>query len=240
MTPAGRAAKRALDITVSAAGLVALSPLFAAIAVVIKAASRGPVLYRAERVGLNGRLFTMHKFRSMHHDRVEHGARITAFGDTRVFRAGRFLRRSKLDELPQLWDVLRGAMSLVGPRPEDPDFVRRHYTPKMMETLQVRPGITSPGALFGTTHGEAMLDGDDPEVAYVERLLQTKLALERLYVERRSFRYDVVILRRTVATLAAIAAARTEFEEPPELDEIRRSRDPSALLASFAIADAAG
>src|SRR5690606_34349615 len=149
-----------------------------------------PVLYYAERVGYGGRPFCMYKFRTMH-VREEAGPEITGPNDARVFRFGALLRKTKLDELPQLLNVLSGEMSIVGPRPESVAIVREHYVPWMKETLLARPGITSPGAIFGYTHGEAMLDAADPEGSYVKAQLIPKLAIERAYMERATVLRDV-------------------------------------------------
>jgi lipopolysaccharide/colanic/teichoic acid biosynthesis glycosyltransferase len=138
--------RRLLEAAVSLTGLVILSPLLVALAILVKATSRGPVFYRGERVGLRGRLFRVWKFRSMTVDAERTGPGITADADPRVTRVGRFLRRFKLDELPQLVNVLAGDMSLVGPRPEDPRYVAL-YTPEQRAVLEVRPGLTSPASL---------------------------------------------------------------------------------------------
>lgn len=217
-----RVAKRIFDVAVSSAGLVLSSPVLVAIAAVIRASSPGPILFRAPRVGRDGRVYTMHKFRTMTHSDVRTGARITGPADKRVFPAGEFLRHMKLDELPQLWDVLRGEMSIVGPRPEDPEIVDRYYDAAMRETLLVRPGLTSPGSLFGSTHPELLLGGEDTEKAYAELMLPTKLALERVYVARQSFWYDTKIVARTVGVVIRLAAGRDSFPTPPEMKDARR------------------
>jgi len=215
---AGSASKRTFDVAAAGAALVVLSPVMAAVAVLVRVSSPGPVLYRARRAGRSGRLYRMHKFRTMHHARADIGPAITGSSDSRVFATGRFLRRSKLDELPQLWDVLVGEMSMVGPRPEDPEMVEHHYTPAMLRTLDVRPGLTSPGSIFGATRGDALLGGDDPEAAYVQRLLPVKLALERVYLERQAFSYDLSIIARTVLTVVELAFGRRDFPPLPEMD----------------------
>ncbi len=217
-------AKRAFDMLASAVLLIALSPLLLVAALGVALSSRGPVLYRAQRVGRGGAPFTMHKFRTMHV--TSPGARgsvITGARDPRVFAVGRLLRTTKVDELPQLWDVLRGAMTLVGPRPEDPAIVERHYTVDYRATLAVRPGLASPGSIFNYTHGDALLSGEDPETAYVERLLPLKMAIERAYLARASFGYDLAVIARTGAVIAAVAAGRRQFPLPPELEWARQA-----------------
>ncbi|HEX7039817.1 MAG TPA: sugar transferase [Trueperaceae bacterium] len=221
----GGTVKRALDVVLSAAALLVLSPLLALVAVAVPLASPGPALYRARRVGVGGRPFTMYKFRTMHLGGG--GAPITAGDDPRVFPLGRLLRRLKVDELPQLFNVLRGDMSLVGPRPEDPDIVARHYSPAHMETLEVRPGITSPGSVYYYAVGEETLQHGDAVDAYVERLLPVKLALDIVYVREASLAYDLSLVIRTASVILARAAGRRRFPDPPEL---RRARDVYGLL----------
>ena len=218
---AGRTIKRIFDVAVAGIGLVLTSPVLAIVAIVVRAVSRGPALFKAPRVGRHGRIYTMHKFRTMTHGRTHSGALITGPADDRVFPAGRLLRHTKIDELPQLWDVLRGEMSIVGPRPEDPRIVERHYDASMRETLAVRPGLTSPGSIFGSTHPE-LLGGGDPDEAYVTRMLPIKLALERVYLDRQSFSYDLRVLGRTAAVVVQLALGRTQFPEPPEMQEAER------------------
>jgi lipopolysaccharide/colanic/teichoic acid biosynthesis glycosyltransferase len=217
----GRALKRVFDVAVAGAALIVLLPLLAVIAVVVRLSSPGPVLYGALRVGRGGRTYRMHKFRTMHHLRPDPGPRITGTADHRVVTGGRLLRKSKLDELPQLWNVVRGEMSIVGPRPEDPEIVEEHYTPVMIRTLMVRPGLTSPGSIYGTTHGEGALGGDDPVRAYSENLLPVKLALEQVYLERQSFLYDLRIIGRTVVTMVEMGLGRRQFPDPPEMERAR-------------------
>ena len=212
--------KRCFDVVAAATGLVVLAPLFAAVAVAIRISDGGPCLFRARRVGRHGSEFAMHKFRTMHVDQGPAPSRITSPADPRVSGLGAMLRRLKLDELPELYDVLRGRMSLVGPRPEDPHFVFEHYEARDMVTLRVRPGLTSPASLYDYTHGEALLAGGDVERRYVERLLPVRLALEALYVEEAGFWYDLRIIGRSLALIGLVALGRTEFEPPPELARI--------------------
>jgi lipopolysaccharide/colanic/teichoic acid biosynthesis glycosyltransferase len=215
-------AKRLFDIVVSAAALAVLSPVLLVAALGVRLSDRGPVFYRARRIGRGGVPFTMHKFRTM---RVEQGASpsvITGPSDRRVFFFGRLLRLLKIDELPQFWDVLRGEMSLVGPRPEDPRIVRDHYAPEHLDTLSVRPGLTSPGSLYGYTKGDGLLVGADPERAYVQKLLPIKLALEAVYVREASFWYDLQILFRTALVILLIACGRRRFRNPPEMRRVSR------------------
>lgn len=188
------AAKRALDLLISLPLLVVLSPLFFVAAIAIKASSPGPVLYRAKRAGLHGRTFQMHKFRSMHCDADKTGPAITARNDVRIFWVGDVLRKTKIDELPQLFDVARGRMSLVGPRPEDPDIVAQFYTPRHWQTLQVKPGMTSPAAIHYSTVSDDHLNGDDVLASYVENILDPKLDMELAYIERATLLTDIQVL----------------------------------------------
>jgi lipopolysaccharide/colanic/teichoic acid biosynthesis glycosyltransferase len=214
-------AKRLFDVVVAALGLVAAAPVLLVAAVGIRLSSRGPLLYRARLVGRNGRLFTMYKLRTMHVDPRGSGSVITAERDPRVFRFGRPLRRLKIDELPQLVNVLRGEMSLVGPRPQHPDVVLRHYTPDDWETLRVRPGLSSPGSLYDSAHGEPLVGSADPERAYAERLLPLVLALDRVYVRRASLWYDTTLVGRTLVLIAASLLGRRTFPDPPEMAAAR-------------------
>jgi len=209
-------AKRFIDLCLSVLALVMLSPVFAAAAAGIRLTSPGPVFYNARRMGRRGSVFVMWKFRTMH-VRPETGSAITAHNDSRVFLVGRILRALKIDELPQLWNVLKGEMSFVGPRPEDPRIVAHHYDAIGMETLEVAPGLASPGSLFNYTHGHQFLNDDDPEGSYVHQLLPLKLAMEAVYVRQSSLWYDVQIVLRTALTILQIAAGRRLFPDPPEL-----------------------
>jgi lipopolysaccharide/colanic/teichoic acid biosynthesis glycosyltransferase len=191
--------RRLLDFVASLAGLAVLSPLFVLVGVWIKLDTPGPVFYRANRVGRAGRPFRLYKFRSMIADADKRGPGITATGDSRVTSVGRFLRRTKLDELPQLINVLRGDMSLVGPRPEDPRYVAL-YTPEQRRVLTVRPGITSAASL-AYRHEERLLAGEDWEVVYREQVLPAKLALDLAYLERRTLWSDLALILRTVAAM---------------------------------------
>lgn len=191
--------RRTLDFVASWAGLVVISPLFLLLGVWIKLDSPGPVFYRATRVGKNGQLFRLYKFRSMVAGADRRGPGITASGDTRVTTAGRFLRRSKLDELPQLINVLKGDMSLVGPRPEDPHYVAL-YTSEQRRVLAVRPGITSAASL-AYRHEEQLLAGEDWESVYREQVLPAKLAIDLDYLERRTLARDLKLILQTVAAV---------------------------------------
>lgn len=214
--------RRLFDIGSAFLGLIVLAPLLGLAAIGIALTSPGPILYRAQRVGRGGEIFTMHKLRTMHHGAAAPGSVITATRDPRVFRLGAFLRQWKIDEIPQLFDVLRGKMAIVGPRPEDPRIVAEHYTTRQWETLRVAPGLTSPGSLFNYTHGDHYLLDPDPEEAYVRHLLPVKLALETVYVRRASLLYDLRIVARTVRVIVWMLFEGEQFPDPPEMSEARR------------------
>jgi len=192
-------AKRALDLVISIPGLLVLSPLLLVLALWVKLDSRGPVLYPGKRVGKDGRPFHMYKFRTMVMGAEKRGPAVTYRDDPRITSAGRFLRGTKLDELPQLLNVLRGEMSLVGPRPEDPSYVEL-YTPEQHQVLSVKPGITGPTQLEYRDEA-SMLHGESVDEEYVTRLMPEKLKLDLEYVGTRSFMLDLKILWRTVTTL---------------------------------------
>lgn len=194
----GGLVKRGFDIVCAALGLVLLAPTLLFAAVWVRLDSPGPVLFRQTRVGRFGVPFTIHKFRTM---RVEPGAAITVGEDPRITRSGRFLRQTKLDELPQLWDVLRGAMSLVGPRPELPHYVALYPADLRERVLAVRPGITDPASLAFSHEAELLAAAADPEREYREVILPAKLRLSAEYAARANLATD---LRLILATLGRV------------------------------------
>ena len=189
--------KRLFDIICSSAGLIVLSPLFLVLAVVIRLDSAGPAFFRQERIGRNFRPFMIYKFRTMQAGSDRQGAPITVAGDGRVTRVGRSLRRYKLDELPQLINVLRGDMSLVGPRPEIRKYVEL-YRPAYEVLLTVRPGITDSASLEFSDEETVLSRSGDWEEDYRARILPEKIALSRRYVERQSLASDVKIILKTI------------------------------------------
>ena len=209
--------RRVVDLVGAAFGLLLALPLLLVGALGVLLSSPGPVLYRARRVGIGGRLFTMYKLRTMHLATGNRGSLITGADDPRVFAWGRILRRLKIDELPQLVNVLAGDMALVGPRPEDPVFVARYYTTEHRETLRVLPGLASPGSIYSSTHGDRILAGNDPEGRYLELMLPLKLALDRVYVRRACFRYDMQIIARTLGVIVRSLLGWKNFANPPEI-----------------------
>ncbi len=193
------AAKRALDIGASAAGLLMLAPLGLCAAAAIAREDGRPMIYRAIRVGRYGRPFTMYKLRTMRRDAASRGPAITTAADPRVTRVGRLLRRTRIDELPQLWNVLRGEMSLVGPRPEDPAYVAL-YTPAQRAVLTVRPGITGPAQLAFADETR-LLRPDHAHEDYVNVVLPAKLVIDLEYVATLSPWHDLRILARTARAI---------------------------------------
>jgi lipopolysaccharide/colanic/teichoic acid biosynthesis glycosyltransferase len=217
--------KRPLDVLLAGLGMVALSPVIGAIAAAIALDSPGPVLYRATRSGRDGLPFTMYKFRTMRERRESHGPKITTHADRRVTRVGRLLRPTRLDELPQLWNVLRGEMSLVGPRPEDPQYVAL-YSPEDRTVLAARPGVTSLAALLYRDE-ERLLVGEGWERVYIDEVMPAKLAIDRAYVEQQSLWLDLKIL-------AATALAPLRLEGLIRLERAVASLGPGAAIARTA------
>jgi lipopolysaccharide/colanic/teichoic acid biosynthesis glycosyltransferase len=190
--------KRGFDLVAGLILLAVSSPLLLVVAGLIRAGSSGRALYRQERIGRDGRVFHVYKFRTMYRDADQQGPLITASDDSRVTPIGRFLRETKIDELPQLMNVVRGEMSLVGPRPQVPRFVRQFSAQDREVILSVRPGITGPTQLE-FRHEEEMLKGiADREGYYIEVLLPIKCRMDAAYVQRRSLGYDLMIVLKTV------------------------------------------
>lgn len=193
-------AKRTFDFLASLAGLVLLLPLFVWIAIWIRLDGGGPVFYRQERVGRNGRLFKILKFRTMTVGADRSGLPLTVGADPRITRSGAVLRRYKLDELPQLLNVVVGDMSLVGPRPEVSRYVAHYSESQRERILSVRPGITDPASIIFVDENELLSREADPERAYVQAVLPRKLALYDEYVSNRTFWGDVGVIFRTLST----------------------------------------
>jgi lipopolysaccharide/colanic/teichoic acid biosynthesis glycosyltransferase len=194
--------KRLFDILCSATGLVLFSPLFLALAAAIKLESAGPVFYRGIRIGLNGKSFRIFKFRSMVENAEKIGAASTSGTDSRVTRCGHFIRKFKLDELSQLINVLRGDMSMVGPRPEVPKFVDL-YTAEEKAILSVRPGITDWASIKFNNEGEIIEASGiaDADEAYAKLIRPEKLKLQLKYVREHTFRKDLGIILLTIFTI---------------------------------------
>jgi lipopolysaccharide/colanic/teichoic acid biosynthesis glycosyltransferase len=203
-----RAAKRGFDVLVCGVGLLALWPIGLCAAAAIALEDGRPVLYAAPRAGRYGRQFTMYKFRSMRRDAAAQGSTITGARDPRVTRAGRVLRSTRIDELPQLWNVLRGEMSLVGPRPEDPAFAAL-YTPPQRAVLALRPGITGPAQVVFADEARLLRPGHVHE-DYVTHILPAKLAIDLDYVAAPSLGRDLRVLWATARALV-VGTRRSAF-----------------------------
>jgi lipopolysaccharide/colanic/teichoic acid biosynthesis glycosyltransferase len=203
-----RVGKRVLDVGVAMVLLLAMIPLFAVIALAIKLDSPGPVFYRVRRVGYRGRPLMMLKFRKMHDDAT--GGPLTTGADPRLTRIGALLTKTRIDELPQFWDVLRGRMSLIGPRPEDPQFVALHAD-QYQHILSVRPGLTGLAQL-AYAEERNILDDQNPVQDYLKRILPQKLRLDALYADRSRPSLDLQILRWTIVAILLgkpVAVSRT-------------------------------
>jgi FlaA1/EpsC-like NDP-sugar epimerase/lipopolysaccharide/colanic/teichoic acid biosynthesis glycosyltransferase len=222
--------KRLLDVVLSATGLLLLSPVLAAVAVAIKREGGGPVLFRQKRVGRDFRPFRILKFRTMVPGAERLGPGITPGSDPRVTRLGAFLRWTKLDELPQLWNVLRGDMSLVGPRPELPHYARL-FEDDYREILRVRPGITDVASLVYRDEAGRLALEQDPERAYVDTILPEKIRLARIYVSRAGLGYDMKIIVETLLVLVWPARRLEQL-----FDRLGRVHRTTALLVQAALA----
>jgi len=209
--------KRAFDLAVSVPALAATAPLIGALAVLVKLDSKGPAFFTQTRVGRNGRPLRLYKLRSMVNDAPSKGAAVTSAGDPRVTRIGRLLRKTKLDELPQLLNVVRGEMSIVGPRPEAERYVRL-YRPEWLRLLEVRPGITDLASLTFRHEEELLAAAADRERAYVEAVMPAKLSVALEGVDHASPLYDLGIIARTAA-----AVLNLPLPEHPAVADARRA-----------------
>ena len=189
-------AKSVIDRSVSTLALAVASPIFAVTAAAIKLDSPGPVFFRQERIGLHGKPFRIHKFRTMVNKPPK--VNVSATGDPRVTRVGRILRKTKLDELPQLIDVAQGTMAIVGPRPEVPEYVAKWPRELRDLILSVRPGITDPASIRYRNEADELAQAEDPEKYYVEVLIPKKTALYAQYVRTQSLWEDAKIIAQTI------------------------------------------
>lgn len=196
------AAKRAMDVVLSGAALLVLWPLLLAIALAVKLDSPGPVFYRQVRVGKDGKPFRIFKFRTMVADADKMGPAITVGRDSRITRVGAFLRKTKLDELAQLLNVLPGQMSFVGPRPEVEEYVKR-YTPYQRQVLLVRPGITDYASIAYRNESDLLARSADPRRMYIEQIMPAKIELNMRYLREISPVTDVKLIGRTLVAVIA-------------------------------------
>ena len=212
--------KRGFEAVAAGIFVLVLSPLLAAVALAVRCSGPGPILFRQARVGLRGKPFDILKFRTMRTS-PDAGPLITSAGDPRVTRVGRVLRRWKLDELPQLVNVLRGEMSFVGPRPEVPRYVDM-FAEAYQELLAVRPGITDLASLTFRDEETLLARSANAEELYVHEILPRKLALSRAYVRQRSLGLDVRLIARTVAAILGWHAPGEQMESTAALLEGQR------------------
>ena len=190
--------KRLFDMVCAALGLLVLSPVLLMCALLVGLTSPGGVLFRQERVGKDGVPFTIYKFRSMRKDNA--GLKISTSRDTRITPVGRVLRKTKLDELPQLWNVLKGDMSFVGPRPEVREYTDL-YTPEQRQVLMVRPGITGLASIRYRNENELLTASSDPNRTYIEEVMPAKLALDLEYIPCACVSYDIKLILETLVTV---------------------------------------
>ena len=193
--------KRLFDICCAGIGLLVLSPLLLVLALIIKITSPGPVFFRQTRVGMNQKQFQIHKFRTMVVDAEKKGIKITVGQDPRITAIGRLLRKTKLDELPQLLDVVIGDMSLVGPRPEVPEYVK-YYPPEVATVIfSVRPGITDWASIKMIDENQLLAKSANPEIAYIEQILPEKLGYAVKYVKTRNLFLDIHLIFLTIVKI---------------------------------------
>jgi len=188
--------KRSFDILSSLIAFILLSPLFLIISVIIKLTSSGPVFYKGKRVGKGGEIFLMHKFRSMVANADKIGSGLTKYGDNRITGIGKFLRKTKIDELPNLIDVIKGDMSIVGPRPESPSYTQ-YYDERQKKALHVRPGVTGLAQLQNRREELKLKNQADPDAYYIHELMPKKLEIDLYYVENRNLMLDLKIILKT-------------------------------------------
>jgi lipopolysaccharide/colanic/teichoic acid biosynthesis glycosyltransferase len=192
--------KRIFDIFFSSFGILALLPLFLLISILIKITSKGPVFFVQKRVGKNGKLFNLYKFRTMFLNAEKMGASITSKDDKRITKIGFFLRKYKIDEFPQLFNVLKGDISFVGPRPELQKFVE-YYKNDYEEILKIKPGITDYAAIKFSNENDLIRDKENPEAFYVEKILPEKIKLYKKYLSEMNLINDVKIIFLTIINI---------------------------------------
>lgn len=203
--------KRCYDLLFALVFIIITSWIMIITAIIIKCTSKGPVIYKAKRVGLGGKEFTVYKFRSM---RVDSGAvRVTTLtNDDRIYPFGKFIRTAKIDELPQLFNILFGQMSVVGPRPEDVEIAGQYYVGKYKDIYNVKPGLTSPASLFDYTHGELYENEED----YINDFMPKKLMVELYYVYNFNIFYDIFITAKTAWIIFLRVIGKKDFKYPKE------------------------
>ena len=216
--------KTILDRFLALIAIICLSPILMIASVGIKISSKGPVIYKASRMGKGVKPITVYKFRTMRVGADAEGA-ITGAKDNRVFKWGELLRKIKVDELPQLFNILNGTMSIIGPRPEDIAIVEDYYTEEEKRTLSVLPGLACPGSIFNYTHGEQYLIGDNAEEIYVTKLLHVKLALDLYYLDHWTLFYDLSLIFRTLYAILFSMIGKAFTQYPYEYLKVYGNRD---------------
>jgi lipopolysaccharide/colanic/teichoic acid biosynthesis glycosyltransferase len=209
--------KRIFDVVFSAIGLVVLMPVYLVCALAIALDSRGPILFNQKRIGRNGKPFLIRKFRTMRLNAESEGA-LTVGQDRRITRIGHKLRKWKLDELPQLWNVLVGEMSLVGPRPEVPKYVEL-YTPEQRKILSVKPGMTDLASLNFLDENRILARAKNPEETYIQVIMPIKLSLHEAYLQHAGVPYDIWIILQTLVKIASRRKRAQPLPKLPQMDE---------------------
>ncbi len=222
-----RLIKAFFDRLLALIAIICLSPILIIAAIGIKVSSKGPVIYKANRMGLNVKPITVYKFRTMRVGADTKGA-ITGANDNRIFRWGDILRKTKVDELPQLFNILNGTMSIIGPRPEDIDIVEKYYTETEKKTLSVLPGLACPGSIYNYTHGEKYLIEGKVQEIYVTKLLHVKLALDLYYLDHWNLLYDAALIFRTVHAIILNMAGKEIKKYPFEYLKVYGNKDVMA------------
>ena len=211
--------KRFFDVLLCSLAVIILLPVFMFAVIGIEISSPGTILYHSMRAGRFKKPFKFYKFRSMHPPKGKKKDMFVADPD-RLFKFGKLIRRLKIDELPQLFNVIIGDMSIVGPRPMTVEHVDELYCGEYKKVTDVRPGLTSPASLFDYTVGDTYKDNE----AYRREVLPIKLQMEKMYVERQSFTYDCSLIWRTIVTILQVLFGKKEFKDQPELVEIKNAR----------------
>ncbi|ASW43547.1 sugar transferase [Clostridium isatidis] len=197
MSKIDRVIKRIFDFVVSLIGIIIISPILIIVAICIKADSKGNILFLQKRIGKDGKPFNIYKFRTMVSNAEKLGAQITVGKDSRITRVGAFLRKYKIDELPQLFNVLKGDMSLVGPRPEVPKYVEL-YTEEEKKVLEVRPGITDLASIRYSDENDILGKVENPEEYYINVIMKDKLKLNLEYIEKSNIFFDIYLIIKTI------------------------------------------
>ncbi len=195
--------------------ILLLSPILIISTLGILLSDFGPIIYKAKRAGKNGEILKILKFRSMRISKKEQ-SKITSKNDSRIFGFGNFMRLTKIDELPQFFNILKGEMNIIGPRPEDISIVKDYYDELMMESLCVNPGLASPGSLYNYTHVEDLLNEENAEEFYIKEILPLKVRMDVVYVRNRSLLYDLSIIMKTCMIIFNRSIGRKKFKLPKE------------------------